>query len=224
MREIILNLPNKAGVYKITSPTGKLYIGETSDLKTRGKSYLNPNKIKKQRGIYNSLVKYGVDSHNFEVLILCEVEDLKEYERYYQEFYDTINKGLNCFYTKTKDKSRKHSSETKKIMSEKSSGVKNPFYGKKHNSHSLKKISNSSKGVNNPNFGGKLINEDYLLKQSISNSKKPLIITDLFTDEKFNFINSKEAGKFLNCSDSKIRTAKLYGYKINKRFIVEDIK
>lgn len=222
MIETILNLPNQSGIYKITSPTGNIYIGESSNLKVRCKSYLNPNKIKKQRGIYNSLLKHGIESHKFEIICYCEPNKLKELERYYQEFYNSIEMGLNCNYTKTSEKSFKHSEETKKIISEKSTGKKNHFYGKKHTSESLKKISESSKGVNNPNYGGKLINDEWLLKQKLSNSKKPLIIIDLLTNQTYKFINSKDAAKHLNCSDSVVRSAKLYGYKIKKRYLVKD--
>ena len=224
MRETILNLPNESGIYKITSPTGKVYIGESSNLKTRSKSYLNPNNIKKQRGIYNSLVKYGVDSHKLEVLILCKPYLLKEYERYFQELYNSIEDGLNCCYTKTSEKSFKHSEETKKIMSEKSSGSNNPFYGKTHTLESLKKISDSSKGVNGSNYGGKLINDEWLLKQKISNSKVPLKITDTITNEVLFFINSKDASKHFNCSPSTIRENKKNNWLLKHRFKIENIK
>ena len=40
MKETILNLPKKSGIYKITSPNGKVYIGESVNLKNRCKFYL----------------------------------------------------------------------------------------------------------------------------------------------------------------------------------------
>lgn len=223
MRETINKLPKQSGVYKITSPSGNVYIGESTNLYQRGKSYLNPNKIKRQTGIFNSLNKYGIDSHIFEVIEICDVNLLKERERFYQEQYDSVNNGLNCFYTKTKDKLKCHSEKTKKIMSEKSSGDKNHFYGKKHSSESLKKISESSKGEKNPNYGGKFKNEDWLKKQSDSNSKKPIKVIDTETNNFFIFKNSKECGDFLNVSHSTVRTSKSNKWKIKKRYIVEDL-
>jgi group I intron endonuclease len=224
MKETILNLPEKSGIYKITSPNGKVYIGESVNLKNRCKFYLSPNRIKKQRSIYNSLIKYGVDNHIFEIIEFCDSVNLKERERYFQEFYNSVNNGLNCFYSSTANKLKKHSEETIKIMSMKSSGTKNSFYGKKHTEESLKKISDSSKGVNNPNYGGKFINDEFIKKQILSNSKKPLRVTDTVTGEFFDFINSKECAIFLGVSDSNVRTSKTKGWKIKKKFTIQDIK
>lgn len=222
MNDIVSNLPKKSGIYKITSPNGKIYIGETVNLKKRCLCYLTPNRIKKQRGIYNSLIKYGVETHKFEILEFCEPKDLKIRERYYQELYNTVNEGLNCFYSSTGEKIKKHSDETIKIMSAKSLGINNPFYGKKHNEISLKKISESSKGVNNPNYGGKLVNDDWIEKQVKSNSKKPLIVLDCLTNETYFFINSKDCAKFLGVKDSNVRTSKSKGWKIKKRYLIKD--
>jgi group I intron endonuclease len=219
--ENIKNLPKKSGIYKITSPTDKIYIGESYNLNSRCRRYLNPNKIKGQKAIYNSILKYGHESHKIEILELCDENILLERERFYQEHFNSVENGLNCFYTGTKDKKKKYSESTKKIMSEKSKGENNPFFGKKHSDESLKKISEASKGENNPNYGGKFKTDDWLLKQSISNSKKPLKIIDTITNEEFIFINSKEAGLFLNVSGGKIRQYK-NKYKLKKRYIIED--
>ena len=223
MIETIKNFPNKSGIYKITSPTGNIYIGESENLKVRCKFYLTPNRIKKQRAIYNSLIKYSIGQHNIEIIEFCDIENLLERERYWQEYHNSVNEGLNCFLTSTDKNKKVLSEETKKIMSQKTSGFNNHFYGKKHSEDTKFKISESSKGKNNPNYGGKFKNDEWLLKQSISNSKKPLIIIDTLTNETLIFNNSKDAGNFLNCESSKIRTYKKYGWKINKRFIVEDL-
>jgi group I intron endonuclease len=223
MRETIINLPQESGIYKIISPTGKIYIGETTNLKKRAKSYLNLNKIKNQRAIHNSLKTHGIESHLFEVVELCESENLKVRERYYQELFNSVEDGLNCFYTPTQEKLKKHSKETIEIMSKKSKGINNPFYGKKHSECSLKKISESSKGDKNPNYGGKLKNEDWLLKQKISNSKKPIKLINLETNETIVFLNSKDCAKFINVSPSSVRTSKQYGYKLKKKYIIQDV-
>ena len=47
------------GIYKITSPNNKVYIGQSVDIEKRLKRYKNLN-CKKQSKIYNSLNKYGV--------------------------------------------------------------------------------------------------------------------------------------------------------------------
>lgn len=224
MIDEIKNLPNESGIYKITSPTGKIYVGEANNLQVRCKYYLTPNRIKKQRAIYNSLIKHSVSSHTFEVLELCSVDILLERERYWQEHFDSVSSGLNCFLTPTKDKKKVLSEKTKQIMSEKSKGENNSFYGKKHTNESLKKISNSSKGINNPNYGGKFKTDEWLLKQSLSNSKVNLKITDTITDDVLIFMNSKEAAKHFNCSPSTIRENKKNNWLLKRRFKIEDIK
>jgi hypothetical protein len=60
-----------------------------------------------------------------------------------------------------------HSSETKKVMSEKKSGENNHFYGKKHSEEARKKISESKKGKPAPgNHRGKNHSEE--AKQKLS--------------------------------------------------------
>ena len=222
MNTSINNFPNTSGIYKIISPSGKIYIGEAINLKERCSFYLNPNRVKKQRAIYNSLIKYSVERHEIEIIELCEINKLLERERYWQEFYNSVNEGLNCYLTKTNEKKKVLSEETKKIMSDKSKGVNNHFYGKKHSRESISKISNSSKGENNVNYGGKLKNDDWLLKQSNSNSKTPIKIIDIETNEENIFINSKLAANFLGCSPSAIRMAKIYQYRINKKYLIQN--
>lgn len=54
-------------IYRITNPTGKVYIGQSKNPKDRIRSYkwCKPD----QNAIYNSLQKYGYDAHEFEILI-----------------------------------------------------------------------------------------------------------------------------------------------------------
>ena len=221
MIEEIKNFPNLSGIYLIKSPTGLIYIGEAKNLRSRCGAYINPNSVKNQRAIYNSLMKHGVESHNIEILEFCEEDKLLERERYYQEFYDSVNDGLNCFFTGTNDMKKKWSDETKKIMSEKSKGEKNHFFGKKHTKESLLKISECSSGKNNPNYGGKLHNEEYLRKQIESNSKKPIKSTDIFTGEVVYFRNSKDCAKFYDCGTSSVRMSK-NSHLLKKRYRIED--
>lgn len=223
MKELIHNFPDSSGIYKITSPSGKIYIGEAMNLKIRCQFYLNPNRLKKQRAICNSLIKYSVEQHTIEILELCEINQLLERERYWQEFYNSVVHGLNCYLTSTHEKKKVLSEETKKLMSDKSKGENNHFFGKKHTDESKLKISCATKGVNNVNYGGKLKNSDWILKQSKSNSKTPIKVINLETKEENIFINSKLAGKFLDCSSSTIRMAQIKKYKIKKKYIIEKL-
>lgn len=152
------------GIYLILSPSNKIYIGQSVDIDKRWKKYANLN-CSDQPKLYNSLKKHGPENHTFEIIHHCLAEDLNHWERHYQDEYDVLGKkGLNCFLTKTDDKSGlfcqetkdklskshiglKHTEKTKKKMSDNHpdfSGENNPYYGK-HPEQS---------GKDNPNFKG----------------------------------------------------------------------
>lgn len=87
------------GVYKITSPSGKIYIGQSKNIHSRWRVYKKPiEKLqKKQLKLYNSLKKHGWERHVFEIIETCELERLDLVEIYYIDFYKTYNTshGLN---------------------------------------------------------------------------------------------------------------------------------
>lgn len=84
------------GIYKITSPSGRVYIGQSKNIETRKNNYKSISKVKRQPLIERSILKYGWESHVFEVIEECLKEDLNNKERYWQDFYDVLNGGLNC--------------------------------------------------------------------------------------------------------------------------------
>lgn len=82
------------GIYKITSPSNKVYIGQSRNISKRKSSYKkNPNKS--QRYIYSSLCKYGFENHKFEVIheLPNDVSQsiLDNYECFYIELYSNSN-------------------------------------------------------------------------------------------------------------------------------------
>lgn len=110
---------NQIGIYKITSPNGRVYIGQSINIKKRFKSYLNLNVgNKSQTLLYRSLLKYGPENHSFEILVECHLEELNDYERYYQDLYNVcdVRSGLNCRLTSTNDRSPFFSETTKEKM------------------------------------------------------------------------------------------------------------
>jgi group I intron endonuclease len=151
------------GIYKITNPTKGIYIGQSVNIEKRFKTY-KLNNCKSQRALYNSFLKYGITKHKFEILCECNIEELNDKERYYQDLYSVLNgKGLNCRLTTSKDKSG-HLSMFTKIKIKESNIGKN--LGKKHTDEAKVKISKSSKG-NKHNLGKKL-SEEHKLKISLS--------------------------------------------------------
>ncbi len=108
----IQDIPKTSGIYKITSPSGKIYIGQSVNINKRFKEYNKIYNCKSQIKLYNSLIKYGFDAHTFDIIEECSIEQLNERERYWQDYYDVLNNGLNCKLTQIKDKSGKLSKET----------------------------------------------------------------------------------------------------------------
>src|SRR5690606_8377148 len=117
------------GIYKITSPSGKIYIGQSVNIENRIKFY-RLGHLKNQTALMASFRKYGFDNHKFEVIEECDIERLNERERYWQDYYNVLRYGLNCRLTKFKDKSGRLSDETKAKISQSRIGEKNPNFGK----------------------------------------------------------------------------------------------
>ncbi len=98
------------GIYKITNPKGKIYIGQSKNIYRRFKQYkrlnISPVKLK------YSLQKYGWEQHIFEIIEECNPEQLNEREIYWIKYYNSVELGLNVgfggeggnmtFETKTK--------------------------------------------------------------------------------------------------------------------------
>jgi group I intron endonuclease len=100
------------GIYKITSPKGRVYIGQSVDVEKREVDYMHLRNCKAQTKLYRSLVKYGVFNHIFEIVEQCTITQLNERERYWQDFYNVLEEGLNCRLTTTRSKSGKVSEES----------------------------------------------------------------------------------------------------------------
>ena len=134
------------GIYKITSPSGRVYIGQSIDIDKRFNSYKRLYvKNKGQTKLHRSFVKHGVDNHTFEIIEECSIECLNERERFWQDHFDVIENGLNCKLTETNDKSGKVSNETLLKMSKASTGNTN-WLGKKHSQETKDKISKANLG------------------------------------------------------------------------------
>lgn len=82
-------MSNIIGIYKITSPTGKIYIGQSWNIKERFRTYKRL-KCKAQRKLYSSLAKYSTCLHIFSIeeeIKNCTQSELDSKENYYWKFY-----------------------------------------------------------------------------------------------------------------------------------------
>lgn len=91
-----MELNKKCGIYKITSPSGKIYIGQSVNCEKRSKDY-KMLRCKSQRKLYHSLKKYGWEAHVFEIIKECSIEELNTLEKYYVDLYKSFESkhGLN---------------------------------------------------------------------------------------------------------------------------------
>jgi group I intron endonuclease len=127
-----------SGIYKITSPSGKVYIGRSYRIKERWRSYKRMD-CKDQNKLFASFAKYGTDNHIFEIIHELPNDISKEvienYEAIYSDFYkDCGTQFLNLAPTgrgvgKLKDYQSQKAGDTHKG---KSTWTKGKF-GKDHN-------------------------------------------------------------------------------------------
>lgn len=91
-----------SGIYKITSPASKIYIGKSNDINQRWQTYRRYG-APAQPLLNDSFLKFGVDKHTFEIIEECDCGVINEKEAYYQKLIETVNTdhGLNCGYGST---------------------------------------------------------------------------------------------------------------------------
>jgi len=138
------DLTNHIGfIYKITSPNGKIYIGQTINKKQR-KYYYNSGCFKQQVKLLNNCKKYKWNpAHTFEIIEECLCGEnkkiLNEREKYWIQFFDSFKHGLNCNEGGNGNIGHKHSEDSLKKMSLSKIGVK-------HTEERNKKKSEYTKG------------------------------------------------------------------------------
>lgn len=72
-----------SGVYKITNPIGKIYIGQSVNIRKRWQTHKSTIKTKCASKIAMSLREYGYDNHLFEIVEICEEKELYQRETFY---------------------------------------------------------------------------------------------------------------------------------------------
>lgn len=112
------------GIYKITSPSNKVYVGQSIRLEERIIGYKKQKNCNGQPKLFNSFLKYGIENHKIEIIEECSIDLLNIRERYWQDYYDVLKKGLNCLLTKTDVLPKVVSEETKKKLSKAKKGKK----------------------------------------------------------------------------------------------------
>jgi hypothetical protein len=118
------------GIYKITSPSGRIYIGQSWNIINRFRQYKNIWHTRDQPVLNRSFEKYGIAAHDFQLVHeLPEDVDqiiLDTYEIIYWSSYKEA--GAKMMNAKEPGRGGKHFPETIERMK----GTGNHRYGKKH--------------------------------------------------------------------------------------------
>lgn len=177
------------GIYKITNPSGKIYIGQSVYIEGRLSKYKSA-RCKTQRILYNSILKHGWENHVFEIVEECTEELLNERERYYQDFFNCVgDNGMNCMLTGTHTKSGKASEETINILTGRklSDATRLKMSQKKLSEETRLKISQANIG--------RIVSEETRLK--ISESKKGKKLSEEHVEKMRNRVVSEEQKEML---------------------------
>jgi group I intron endonuclease len=154
-------------IYKTTNlSNGKIYIGQSNG---NNKSYLGSGVV-----MLNAIKKYGKDNFKKEILEECLTQkELDDKERFWISFYKSNQNEIGYNLMDGGNSGTLHSEETKIKMSDSHKGNKNFFFGKKHTDQTKKILSEKTKErlknkENHPLYGRKFSNET---KQKISNTR-----------------------------------------------------
>lgn len=103
------------GIYKITNPENEIYIGQSINIEKRFYGYQKLH-CECQPVLYLSLLKHSVKNHFFEIIEECEIHELNERERYWQDVYNLSHKLLNMKLVGTNKKIRYVSDDDRKKL------------------------------------------------------------------------------------------------------------
>jgi group I intron endonuclease len=199
------------GIYKITNPNGRIYIGQSTNIEARWDVY-HRLKCKDQPSLYNSLQKYGPENHKYEVIEECIAEDLDKKEIFWGQHYDVLsNKHLNNRLGRGFGSF--DSEETRQKKSECHKGRSNYWLkGKTLSEEQKEKISKAKKGISNTvtkTRKDKGISKTYHVEAIIKAKSIPLMQYDLDKNFIKEWPSGAVAAKYLGLAQSNIHNASI---------------
>lgn len=184
---------SECGIYSITNIIdGKIYIGQTSNLKRRKYEHfycLKKNKHRNSR-LQRAYNKYGEENFIFNILEVCNREELDDREDYYMKKYNSMQKGVGYNLMGVEFKHYTHSKETRIKISESNKG-------KKLSLEARQKLSESKKGSKMPREAiekmritkiGKFKGEENVCSK-ISNTEAEEILKFLYSNQELSIKN-----------------------------------
>jgi len=137
--QILSDNKNKSGIYMWkNSINDKRYIGSSENLNRRFREYFNNNYLfnNNYMAICSALIKHGYSHFSLSILEYCSPDKCLIREKHY---WDIFNPEYNIAKEPGAPMSgRKHSEETKIILSDIKKGENHPMYGKNHTEESKK--------------------------------------------------------------------------------------
>lgn len=168
----------RAIIYRLTSPSGKSYIGQT--IRTIEVRLYEHETRRECLLIYNAIQKYGIDK--FEVDIIDELDINSEREEDCTKLDDLEKRYINDFGTLEPygynvriggAKGSRHSDASRERMRQSKLGMKNHNYGNPREDLTKKRISDAKKGEKH-HFYGKELTYEHKLNLSKSHKKEDL--------------------------------------------------
>lgn len=196
----------KQGVYAILNPNDQIYIGSSTNIDRRFYQYRGLYETS-QHKLYNSLNKYGVDSHNFFIVEYCDVSQLYMKERKWGDYFNCLDRyeGLNLCLPGYGDVKKTMSKETrekigkahrgKKLSKKQKEALMSSLVGVKQTEEHINK--RKMFGKDNPAYGNtyrKGIKHTKATREKISKGKKG----------KYTLGDNPNAKKVIDNSDGKV--------------------
>ena len=161
-------------IYRYTSPSGKVYIGQTVEEEKRKMVFLNINKKYGGKKIDNARKKYGVKNFKYDVLMKVIGDDPEEIKNYlnileigFIRMYDSYSNGYNSTKGGEGVLGFTFTEETIQKLKDSHKGQKAWNIGKRMEESTRKKISESKKG--NKNMLGHRHSEEAKEKMRLAN-------------------------------------------------------
>jgi len=160
------------GIYKITSPSGRVYIGISGDIKNRWSEYRGL-RCKKQKMLYSSFIKHGVKNHLFEVIheLPKEIplEVLHNYEILYIQLYKDC--GVSMLNISAGGRGNRYQ-RTSEVSEETRIKIRQANTGRTHDQSFRDKVSRAMMGNKNGSGISKSAEQIQKIRQSLTGSKR----------------------------------------------------
>lgn len=216
-----------SGIYVFENKVnGKKYIGKSYNIERRILHHINLLKKNKEDSpiLNNAVSKYGIDNFDIYTLEECDAASLSEREKYYIKIHGTHGKnGYNATDGGEGMMGYKHTTESKKKISESKLGEKHPYFGKKLPESHRKKMGRS--GEKHPNFGKQMSDEQ---KSKISKAHFGKVLSEQ-TKQKISVKSRKlselgmkrktAASKYLGVSKDGIYWISIVTYNTKRKYI-----